>query len=475
MAGIGAEREIAGPLINPNLVDFWNEVLKPGVDGAALYGGRSSSKTRDTACCLVHLVDTVPVKIRVLCIRRFQNRIQESVYTELKWAIQHLGLSDRFIIQKTTIIHRITGSEFIFYGIERNLEDIKGTSEIDILWCEEAEKLTADQWKVIEPTIRKEDSLAIMLFNPNLVTDFVWKEFVVNTPPNWVTRQINYDQNPFLSKKAVRGIKSMEDRDPDGYRHIYLGIPKGESELSIFRRKWLDACIDAHKVLGLELTGRNVVGFDPADDGEDACATAALKQGVFAGIEEWHADKDQLPDSAKRARATALQAKATLSYDTIGVGAFVGGYVDELNRRKDVLGTVQHVPFNAGGAVVDPDKPSDPHNTNSVKNRDEYLNRKAQAWGNTARKAMMTFNAVTRGISIPPSDVLSFSSDVPEEMLDALFVELCVPEWVESEGKKRVEPKKQIKKIKGVKSHNLADAVIAADNAEINSYSLDNL
>ena len=475
MARAGSQGDIAGPLVNPHLVEFWESVFRPGVDGAVLYGGRSSSKTRDTACRLIHLIDDVPVKMRVLCIRRFQNRIQESVYTELKWAITHLGLGDRFEIQKTTIVHRVTGSEFIFYGIERNLEDIKGTSEIDILWCEEAEKLTADQWQVIAPTIRKEDSLVIMLFNPNLVTDFVWMEFAVNTPPNWIAQQINYDQNPFLSKKALRDIDAMRERDPDGYKHVYLGVPKGESELSIFRRKWLDACVNAHVTLGLELKGRNVVGFDPADDGEDACATASLTSGVFTGLEEWKAEKDQLPDSAKRARARALLSRAILSYDTIGVGAFVGGYVDELNRRQDVRGRVRHVPFNAGGAVVDPDKPSDPHNLNSVKNRDEYLNRKAQAWGNTARKAMMTFNAVTRGISIPPGDVLSFSPDIPVDVLEALFVELCVPEWVESEGKKRVEPKRQIRKNKGVKSHNMADAVIAADNADRASYTLDNL
>lgn len=51
--------------------------------------------------------------------------------------------------------------------------------------------------------------------------------------------------------------------------------------------------------------------------------------------------------------------------------------------------------------------------------------------------------------------------------LDALFTELCVPWWVESEGKKRVVPKAKLKKDLGVKSHNLADAVIAADNVSI--------
>ncbi|WP_455271221.1 phage terminase large subunit [Rhizobium herbae] len=126
----------AASLTNPALFEFWEKVFFGENDIAVLHGGRSSSKTRDTACQLVRLVDHVGVKMRVMCIRRFQNRIQESVYTELKWAISHLGLTDAFDVQKTTIIHRRTGAEFIFYGIERNLEEIKGTSDIDILWVE---------------------------------------------------------------------------------------------------------------------------------------------------------------------------------------------------------------------------------------------------------------------------------------------------------------------------------------------------
>jgi phage terminase large subunit len=189
-AGASKRKELRGSthLTNPALYDFWEEVFLGSVDIAVLHGGRSSSKTRDTACQLVRLINHLSVRMRVLCIRRFQNRIQESVYTELKWAINHLGLRAAFDVQKTTIIHKETGSEFIFYGIERNLEDIKGTSDVDILWVEEAEKLTEDQWVVIGPTIRKEDSLAILLFNPKFVTDYVWKNFVVNTPPRWCTR-----------------------------------------------------------------------------------------------------------------------------------------------------------------------------------------------------------------------------------------------------------------------------------------------
>lgn len=468
MAGSAAQRkelDATTHLTNPALHEFWEQVFLGQADIAVLHGGRSSSKTRDTACQLVRLVDHVGVKMRVLCIRRFQNRIQDSVYTELKWAIAHLGLSKAFDVQKTTIIHRRTGAEFIFYGIERNLEDIKGTSDVDILWVEEAEKLTEEQWTVIGPTIRKEDSLAILLFNPKLVTDYVWKNFVVNTPPHCVVKQINYTSNPFLSSKALRDIAAMEERDPELFEHVYRGVPLGDSELSIFKRRWLDACVDAHKVLKVSLTGRNIIGFDPADDGEDNSATADKIEGVFVDAEDWASGKDELVQNAKKVWAKAKHAGATVSYDTIGVGAFVGGYIDEQNQTDG--SQVEHYAFHAGGAVMDPDEPSDALNDNSPLNKDEYLNLKAQAWANTARKAMLTFNAVNRGHPIKPEDVLSFSSAMGVKKLDALFTELCVPWWVESEGKKRVVPKLKLKKDLGVKSHNLADAVIAADNVNI--------
>ncbi len=463
----------AATLTNPALFDFWEKVFFEENDIAVLHGGRSSSKTRDTACQLVRLVDHVGVRMRVLCIRRFQNRIQESVYTELKWAITHLGLSGAYEIQKTTIIHRATGSEFIFYGIERNLEDIKGTSDVDILWVEEAEKLTEDQWLVIGPTIRKEDSLAILLFNPKMVTDYVWKNFVINTPPHCVVHQINYTENPFLSEKAKRDIAAMQARDPETFEHIYGGVPLGDSELSIFKRRWLDACVDAHKVLKIELTGRNIIGFDPADDGEDKSATADKIGGVFIDAQDWSSGKDELVQNAKKVWTKAKHADALVSYDTIGVGAFVGGYIDEQNRENQ--GRVRHYAFHAGGAVEDPDRSSDPYNRQSPLNKDEYLNLKAQAWANTARRAMLTFNAVTRGQAIRTEEVLSFSSTMGKEKLDALFTELCVPWWVETEGKKRVVPKAKLKKDLGVKSHNLADALIAADNSHATAYTLSNL
>ncbi|EPO2685815.1 phage terminase large subunit, partial [Shigella flexneri] len=76
----------------------------------------------------------------------------------------------------------VTGSEFVFYGLWRNIEEIKSLEGIDVLWLEEAHALTEYQWKILEPTIRKEGSECWFIFNPGLVTDFVWRNFVVDPP-----------------------------------------------------------------------------------------------------------------------------------------------------------------------------------------------------------------------------------------------------------------------------------------------------
>ncbi len=94
-------------------------------------------------------------------------------------------------------------SEFLFYGLWRHITEIKSIESIDILWSEESHALTEAQWEVLEPTIRKEGSECWIIFNPNLVSDFVWQNFVVDPPANTLIRHINYNENPFLSQTAL--------------------------------------------------------------------------------------------------------------------------------------------------------------------------------------------------------------------------------------------------------------------------------
>ena len=72
--------------------------------------------------------------VRFLCLRQFQNRITDSVYTVVKQKIIDAGWVDEFDIGVSSIRHKETGSDFLFYGIARNIEEIKGTEGVDICW-----------------------------------------------------------------------------------------------------------------------------------------------------------------------------------------------------------------------------------------------------------------------------------------------------------------------------------------------------
>ncbi|WP_289302992.1 phage terminase large subunit, partial [Methylophaga sp. UBA3996] len=139
-------------LMNPALRDFWATKSRY----KALRGGRDSSKSHDAAGNAIRIADYC--KVKFLCVRQFQNRIDDSVYTVLKDKIAAFGLQDRFYVTNNRIKNLVTGSEFMFYGIQRNLTDIKSVEGADILWIEEAEGLTEEQMKVLRPTIRKEGS-----------------------------------------------------------------------------------------------------------------------------------------------------------------------------------------------------------------------------------------------------------------------------------------------------------------------------
>lgn len=440
------------PTLNPALKSFWIEPARNRV----LYGGRSSSKSWDAAGFAIFL--SINYKIRFLCVRQFQNKIAESVYTLLKIQIDRFGLRDQFKITENSIKHIGTGSEFLFYGLWRHIDEIKSLEAIDVCWIEEAHNLTKEQWDILEPTLRGEASQFWIVFNPRLVTDFVYKRFVTNTPPKTIKRKINYDENPFLSQTILDVIAAKKAEDEDEYSHIYLGEPDQDDDAVIIKRSWVTAAIDAHKKLGIEPSGRKRVGFDLADDGADKCATVASYGILATGIDQWKAKEDELLKSAGRVHALALRLRAEIDYDSIGVGAFAGSHFKELNAKASVQ--IPYFRFNAGGEVLNKNKPMDPNDEKSAKNGDHYANLKAQSWWEISRRFRNTFNAVTKGQKFDEDDLISISSDC--DHLDALIDELSTPRKdYDNRGKSKVESKKDLAK-REIASPNIADAFIMA-------------
>lgn len=426
--------------LNPALAEFWR-TRKPY---KLLRGGRFSSKTQDAGGMAAFLARNY--SLRFLCIRQFQNRIADSVYTVVKEKIEAAGWQDEFDIGVSTIRHKVTGSEFLFYGIARNLTDIKGTEGVDICWIEEGEGLTEEQWQVIDPTIRKEGAEIWIVWNPHLVTDFVQAKLPGLLGDQCIIRHINYTENPFLSDTAREKAERMKELDPEAYRHIYLGEPLSSDDASVIKFAWIEAAIDAHKKLGIDMSGARTVGYDVADSGADKNACAIFDGAICEEIDEWAAPEDELTQSTKRAWAHVKG--GTLIYDSIGVGAHVGSTLADMKVKKC------YHKFNAGGAVVNPGKEYAP----KITNREKFENLKAQAWQDVADRFRNTFNAVTKGQDFPASELISISGDIPK--LEQLKIELSSPRKRYSKrGLDMVETKDEMAR-RGIPSPNMADAFI---------------
>ncbi len=440
--------------LNPVLRPFWAAQARNRI----LHGGRMSSKSWDAAGYAIFLAQRI--KINVLCTRQFQSNVSESVYALLVGQIWRFGLQDQFDVTNSRIRHLRTGSEFIFKGLWRHIDEIKSLEGMDICWIEEAHNLTAKQWEILEPTIaRKQGAQFWIIFNPRFATDFVYKRFVTKPPPNTIVQEINYVDNQFLSETALEVIQAAKDEDYEEFQHIYMGVPRDSDDGVVIKRSHIMAAIDAHKEIipsqGI-WGGRGTIGYDVADDGNDQNATTSMDGSICIHLDEWKGNTDELFESSQRVHRTANELGAELiGYDSIGVGAGTGSHL-----KNDGWKVAKTFRFNAGGKVHKPDR----HYKNSkIPNKEFFCNIKAQAWWLLADRFRNTFNALNKGKPFKADEMISISSDCDSKLLNQLIDELATPLRDEgSDGKMKVESKKDLKR-REVDSPNIADSFIIAN------------
>ena len=441
--------------MNPNLSDVWTQPSRYKV----LYGGRGSSKTWDTAAHAIRIAQST--RVRILCARQFQSKIEDSVYTTISRQIERFGLQDRFDIQNNRIICKTTKSEFIFYGIARNIAEMKGLEGVDIMWLEEAEAVSEEDFRLLSATIRAEGSEIWVVFNPRLDMDFIYQRMVVSPPPNSVIRKVNWNENPFLTKTQLEEIIDLMVTDYEEYEHQFLGVPCTDSDLVMIKRSWLESCRNSHLHFGITSpSGTKRVGFDVADDGTDKNALCLAHGNIVIDCQTWKGLEDKLLESCTRVWAYARDHNAQIDFDCIGVGASAGNKFNELNEENEEKNApVVFRKFNAGSGVIYPDK----EYKDKIKNKDHFENRKAQSWMDVADRARETHAMVQGQIPFDPERYISFdTAAIGEKECDALFTELSTPFRDHSKsGKVMLETKKELRK-RHVKSTNRADAVVMA-------------
>lgn len=225
---------------------------------------------------------------------------------------------------------------------------------------------------------------------------------------------------------------------------------------------WVQAAIDAHKVLGAAADGSRKGALDVADEGTDKNAFA-VRQGILLDhIEEWSGVGSDLFATSERASLICdLRGLSEFDYDADGLGAGVRGDMRIINAREArATRQITATGFQGSGSVVDPDafaiEPDHKDGHNGRTNRDFFANRKAQAWWALRRRFEATYRQVVMKQAGNVADCIVLPSRLPE--LLKLTTELCQPSYsINTAGKIVVN-----KKPDGTPSPNLADAVMIA-------------
>lgn len=457
----------------------YSELLQPS-RFKVCYGGRGSAKTRTFVSLLLNNVQYYGW--RVVCLREIMKSLEDSVFQEFVDEIERTNRGNYFKIIKGQIRCPSSGGTLKFDGLFRNQQKLKGYAGFDAAWVEEAENVTAESWKFLIPTLRKDGSEIWVSYNPDdplaathtmFVTNCHYPDYKDDGRRYCVVLKVNYTENPRFPEELRMDMELMKENDYDLYLHVYEGNTVSNSDLAVINPKWIGASIDAHIKL-FELgyidspnpKGGWIAGFDVADEGKDKNAFVWRHSFLIEGAEEW---KDDDPNTAARhVFMNALKmGMDTVTYDNIGVGAGAKGAIREEKKKLDInVKCPQYRGFTANESPLNPEASYMP----GKKNEDMFLNLKAQSWWLTRDRFKNTYDAL-QGKPFDKEKLLSISSKIGN--VAKLCAELAQPRRDLQNGKVIIESKKDMKK-RGVVSPNLADAFVMAFAPE-SGFKLQNL
>ena len=204
-----------------------------------LKGGRGSGKSTHIALRLI--IDMMRYPVTALCVRRVANTLGESVYEQLKEAIDILGVNAywREVKNPMQLIYIPRGNKIIFRGADdpQKIKSIKMSKfPITILWIEElAEFKTEEEVSAIENSVLRAELLDGLFYalyysyNPpkrkqHWVNKLYETQFI---PSNTYVHHSTYLDNPYISKEFLEDAENVRRRSQHKYDWEHLGKPIG--------------------------------------------------------------------------------------------------------------------------------------------------------------------------------------------------------------------------------------------------------
>lgn len=199
-------------------------------------GGRGSTKSSFISLNIIDLIMTNP-EMHAVVMRQVADTMRGSVYQQILWAIDVLGLMDEFhaTVSPMEITRKSTGQKIYFRGADDpgKLKSIKVPfGYIGILWLEELDQFTGSESvrKIEQSVIRGGDVAYIFKsFNPpKTISNWANKYIKVPKESRLVTYSTYKDvPEKWLGKPFLEEAEFLKEVNPDAYENEYLGVANG--------------------------------------------------------------------------------------------------------------------------------------------------------------------------------------------------------------------------------------------------------
>jgi phage terminase large subunit len=249
------------------------------------FSGRGGAKSFHFGLALTNIASKAPIKF--MCLREFQNSIDDSSKAQIEEIIEKSGTWKAWNIANNYIEHKVTGSLIKFKGLQ-HVESIKSSTDFDGAWLEEAETMSQHSWNLLDPTLRKNGSQIWFTGNPRDRLAPLAQLFIENTPPpSTVIINSSYLDNRYCPQTLIDSANHLKATNPQLYRHIYLGEYLDVGNLIMVPHVKRGSYIDQHRP-------KCVIGVDIAKDGGDKTVICIRIGRYIAEIREFATMDDKM-------------------------------------------------------------------------------------------------------------------------------------------------------------------------------------
>lgn len=203
-----------------------------------LPGGRGSCKSSFVSLEIVNgIMKDTSGHSNAIVFRLYGNTLRESVFSQIAWAIDTLGVNHLWKSRLSPMqwTYTPTGAQIIFRGLDdpSKLKSIKPTRGVfRYIWFEEFSELPGPNFtrNVMQSVQRGGDTFTVFRsFNPPISANNWANVFIKEPDERATTLQTDYTMIPpeWLGEAFLYEAQRLKEVNPQAFEHEYMGIPTG--------------------------------------------------------------------------------------------------------------------------------------------------------------------------------------------------------------------------------------------------------